>query len=280
MESELTKQRLEASAENMDRESPLGPDPTQGGALLRLFRGFGLAFKGLSFMFEHPRLWSYALIPILITLVLLSLIFVLLGRYNGDLVGLIWVKPEAWVLRGLWYLLYLVVYAVAFVIGAISLPAVVSSPFLDALSERTEQIIDPSYEKLTGGLGTTLKSGLSSLLMTLGRLSFLLLGLAFLWLFGLIPVVGLVSLVLMPIWTMMWLAAENLEYAMGRHQGGFRQVFVTMRRNAMLCLGFGAGVFLFLLIPLLNLLFIPVGAVGGTMLYMRLRSAGALGLPT
>ncbi len=256
------------------------PDPTSGGFFTRLVRGFTIPYQALGLMVEHPRLWTFALIPIAITLVLLSVVLMLLVGFNADLVDLIWAQPEEWYWMLLWVPLYALVFVLCFVVGALTFPAVVSAPFNDSLSQRTERTITGVYEEAPFNMARFLGEILSAVGMSLGRLMLLYGGLIFIFLFGLIPVVGqITAAVFAPLYTMSWMSAEYLEYSMGRHRFGFLHVFRTVRKNYLLCVGFGGGIFLMLLVPLMNLLFIPVGVVGGTILYTRLKSAGALPPP-
>ncbi|MDF1563773.1 MAG: EI24 domain-containing protein [Deltaproteobacteria bacterium] len=256
------------------------PDPTSGGVFTRLIRGFTIPFQALGLMVEHPRLWTFALVPIVITLVLLSVVVGLLGTYNDDLVALIWAKPPEWYWQILWWPLYVLVFALCFVVGALTFPAVVSAPFNDSLSARTERTLTGDYAEEPFNMGRFVGEILSAVGMSLGRLALLYGGLLIIFLFGLIPVVGqILAPVLAPTYTMSWMSAEYLEYAMGRHRFGFSHVFKTVRANYALCLGFGGGIFLLLMVPLMNLLFIPVGVVGGTLLYTRLKQHGALPAP-
>ena len=59
-----------------------------------------------------------------------------------------------------------------------------------------------------------------------------------------------------------------------RHR--LRQVLRTRRA---LCLGFGAAVYLLMWIPILNLFFIPLAVVAGTLLFCGVRHSGDLPPP-
>ena len=129
------------------------PDPRARTATGRLLQGFAYPFRAVGFMFRHPRLWTYALVPIGISLVLLSVLFVALVYQAGHLTGLIWARPASWYGELAWYGLYFLVFAGTFVIGALALPALIASPFNDTLSERAEGLAldTDAAQKLTVG---------------------------------------------------------------------------------------------------------------------------------
>jgi CysZ protein len=66
---------------------------------------------------------------------------------------------------------------------------------------------------------------------------------------------------------------------MTRHQYPFREVRRVLRQRWLLCLGFGAGVYVLLWIPVLNNFFLPVAVVGGTLLYRGLLAVGNVSPP-
>ena len=63
---------------------------------------------------------------------------------------------------------------------------------------------------------------------------------------------------------------------MTRHLYPFAQVRRVLRQRWALCLGFGAGVYVLLWVPILNSFFLPVAVVGGTLLYRGLLAVGGV----
>lgn len=255
-------------------------DPRSGTVVHRLFRGFAYPFRALGLMFKHPRLWTYALVQIGVSIVLLSVLFVVLVYQGGNLTGLIWHRPDHWYTEIFWYGLYVIVFFGTFVIGALTLPALIASPFNDALSERTETI-------LLGGVETP-KMTMGRLFRDIGRvlvdqsirIALLLAGHLVILVLLLIPVAGQFAYpIVATTWSIIWVASDYIDYPMGRNGYRFRLQRQTITANLGLCFGFGGGVYLFLLIPFLNILFVPVAVVGGTMLYADFRRVKVLPAP-
>ncbi len=66
---------------------------------------------------------------------------------------------------------------------------------------------------------------------------------------------------------------------MARHLYRFGDVTRAVRARLGLGMGLGAAIYLLLWVPVLNLFFVPLAIVSGTLLYRGLRSAGALAPP-
>jgi CysZ protein len=93
----------------------------------------------------------------------------------------------------------------------------------------------------------------------------------------LIPVVGaLLYTVFGFVFTATYFAVDYVDWPATRRGYGVRQRASLVRQRFVPMLGFGAGVYLFLMIPIVNLFFMPAAVAGGTLLFLDLeRQAGA-----
>ncbi len=202
----------------------------------------------------------------------------LLWRYTPGLVGRFFARPEAWYAQALWYLVLVLTFVVLLVVGANTVPPLLLAPLQDPLSEATEELCGgpPSPPFSLEAFFRGLVTGITH---TLARLFFLVLGLLILLPLNLLPGVGsLLWTALGSLWTMLWMAGEHLGAPMTRHLYPFSEVRRMLRERRALCLGFGAGVYLLLWVPVLNTFFLPVAIVAGTLLYQGLVHAGLLPL--
>ncbi|MFY0580380.1 EI24 domain-containing protein [Cystobacter fuscus] len=176
-------------------------------------------------------------------------------------------------------LVFALLFLVLFVVGASVVVPLVLAPLQDPLSELTEECCG-GYSPPPFRLGAFFRGLVLGVSHTLARIFFLLLGLGVLLPLHLVPGVGSIAwAVLGTLWTMLWLAGEHLAAPMTRHQYPFGQVRRVLRQRWPLCLGFGAGVYVLLWVPLLNNFFLPVAVVGGTLLYRGLLAVGNVPLP-
>ncbi len=243
------------------------------------WRGLSLPFAALRVVFRSGKLLSLTAICSLITLVTLSaLVYLLVGR-TDDLLSWAWAKPETWYGSSLWYVVLAATFLALLVVGANTVPLLLLTPFQDPLSEGTEEVcgdfVAPPFS-----LGRMMKGLGVSVAHTLARIAVLLAGHALLFLLHFIPGLGSVLWTALGfLWTAGWLAGEYLDGPMARHFYRFSDVQRALLARPAFAFGFGTAVYLLLWIPVLNLFFIPLAVVGGTLLFRSLRAASVIGPP-
>jgi len=227
-------------------------------------------------MRDHPFLLKYALIPFLINVLVFGLAVYLSWHYGEVFLNQVIPKGEAWYWALLFYLSlgllgFLLILLAIFTFTVVG--ALIAGPFNEALSEKTEEILvgrvsesaDPDRGSLFNFFRLLRRTSFS-LFESLKEVSFFaLIGLCTFF-FNFIPGLGTA---LNTLWIWIFLAFEFLSYPLSRRDYSFRQKRQIVWRHLSLALGFGLGVFLILLIPLLNFVCIPVSVVGGTLLYVR-----------
>ncbi|MEZ4273407.1 MAG: EI24 domain-containing protein [Myxococcota bacterium] len=264
-----------------------GPKALPHNPLAQMTRAVFYPLEGLRFIRQH-QLWPLAGVAIGVNIVLLLTLLGLSLFYVWPWLG----DADAWV-RGLFtgelwqsigpVLAWIVwVVAVLMVIIAQSLLLLlvgqaVASPFLDMLSEKVESIVlgTPSTP---AGVGRTLKS----LFMALGELCWSVLFIVIvnlpIWLVGVVvPGIGTsVAAVLSFAFGALLLSHEFVGLPLARDLVSFRRRWRTTWANRWLGLGFGSSAAVMLVVPGLNLILLPLAAVGGTLLYCDLKAAGRL----
>lgn len=257
--------------------------PLPAGGAGRLGRGFAYPFEAIGFMNRH-RLWGLAAVPVLVNVLLLAglvvgtvlLVSHEMGRFDAWLAhagrfGALLAAVAGWLLHALIILLAISVDMVLLIL----LGRVIAGPFLDLLSERVEQIASgrepPPFAlgRVLVGMGMALRDALASLLRWL-LLNLLILLLAF------VPIVGAFAAVLTWITTARLLAEELVDLPLARRLVPYRRRRKVLRGHRSLMLGFGLSSMLLLFVPLLDLVLLPVAAVGGTLLFCDLEAAGGV----
>ena len=124
-------------------------------------------------------------------------------------------------------------------------------------------------------LGALAKDTVRSLKAELGRLGLFLAGFALLLPLNLFPPIGTAIYGgAFTVLTLFFLGWEYLDFSMERWHLGFGAKRKLAFGNLGALLSFGAGAILLLVIPLVNLLAIPVCVIGGTLLICDLRESG------
>lgn len=252
-------------------------DPRRGNAIVRIFRGFGYLFEGWAFVFSrHPSLLKFCLLPLLINILVFSGVAVSLYFYYGDLVALIWAKPETWLLQILWYLAYIFIFLIILLLAYLAffiVQALLSAPFNDLLSERVEILTtgeEPpafSWDRLIRGLGKTM-------LHELAKLGIWVAIMAPAFLVSFVPVIGKPVFAVIGFYiTATFFAYDYIDYSMARREWTFKEKRALLKQNRALSFGFGSSLAVALLIPVVGLLCVPMAAVGGTLLFCDLQWA-------
>lgn len=240
----------------------------------RLFHGMSLPFRAAKFVFTHPGLWKFVVIPALINILLFGLVLYLLFPRVETLAG--WLQFElpfevgaAWLETGFQYLLTVVLgilSVVAAYVFVLLFGGIAASPFNDLLSERTERILlrRDEAERRDEMLIWGILRGIGASIFLLGSYLFLM---AWVLLLNIIPGLGPpIATILGTILSALFLAVEYTDAPIDRRGGGLRRKFEAVEGHRTLSVGFGLGASLLLWIPFLNFLTIPIAVTGGTAL--------------
>lgn len=252
------------------------PDLSPRGPLLDAARGALLPLKAFALCFRSGRLFLWALASAVVTAVALVGVVWLGGGHAGDLLGLVWARPESWYGSAVWYVATALTFVVLVLAGVTTVPLLLLSPLQDPMSEATEALCHVAPPS-AGGLPGLVRSTATSLAHTAQRVLLLLVGHALLFLLNALPAAGAAVWALAStLWSAFWLAGEYLSIPAARHGHRFRAVVQALGRRPALALGFGLALYVLLWLPVLNFFLIPVAVVAGTLLYLGLSQAGEL----
>ena len=251
--------------------------PQSGNPVTRFHRGFSYPFGATRFFRRHPSLLKFAFIPFLINIAVYSLLLFLSFHYFTDILNFFISKPDVWYM---WLLYYIVGFLLAVIILLIFfftftiVGSLIASPFNDILSEQVEKIYAGNLQEQPFSFKKIPKI-LKQVLTEEGKkIAFFVSVQLMLLLLHLIPGIGNVlhPVLAGPI-TLIFLAWEFVDYGMGRRDLLFAEKRGIVLGNIFLMMGFGAAVSLILIIPVFNLICIPVCVVGGTLLFLDLNQS-------
>ena len=250
-------------------------------------RGLSYALRGMRFVYlQHPKLARFWLFPVLITGLALLAVFYGAGSYNEDVGAALWsLFPESWneatgwlggLLSALRWVIELIAALLIVLLGLVLvllMSSVLAAPFNDALSEAVEHILTGkpappfSFRRMLGDIVRTVRLELGKALLYV-----LVVGPMFLASFF-IPGVGqVISLVGFAL-TAVYLGIDYVDWPAARRDWSVGDRVRFTRRQLPAVAGFGTGVWVFLFIPLVNLLFMPAAVAGGTMLFVDVELA-------
>jgi CysZ protein len=248
--------------------------PTSGNAVGEFFAGIGLLVRGLALCARSPRLWLLGLIPAVISFVLLAGGFVALAMYDGRIATLLTPFAEHWAgpwrttvravveigLLGLWLLISVLVFT--------ALTLLVGQPFYEAISKRVDDDLGGIRDEINVSFWRVLPRNIVDSIRVV-----VVTALAGLLIFGigLVPLVGQVTGAILGAFVGGWAIVLELTSVPFERRGKFllRHRREMLRARRPLALGFGVAAFVCLLVPGVDVLFMPGAVAGATLLSRR-----------
>jgi len=235
------------------------------GALTRFFGGSTYLFRGMGTLLAGSGMRRWAVCPLLINALVFSLVMVggvwVAAHYASQLSettwGVLWGS-----LAGV--LAFLMILIVCFFTFGLVAP-VFAAPFNELLSQHTEM-------RITGTTGEfkdrafaaeMLRALWSAIKMFMLEMTVVLPAMLLL----LIPFLGAVLFALP---AGFFIALAYLDYPLDRRKLGVRRKLAFCRRHTADVMGFGILTYLVTMVPFVNVLMIPVAAVGATRLFLDL----------
>lgn len=276
------------------------------------WKGLTYPFKGAKFVFfEHPRLVRFWIVPIVLTAALFASVLWAGWAWHEEVADLIWSDPSErsgellkefpptgadkgkpagllekpldgdagvwvdvghWLHEGLEILVLLMLWTVGIVL-VVFLSNVVAAPFNDLLSEEVEHLLigrkGPAFSLKILMRDSVRTFGLEAVKMVL----YLLVMVPLYLLSLLVPAVGQVLYsVFAFLFTALYFAVDYVDWPASRRNRNISYRFGMLKAHVLPMFGLGTGVWLFLFIPLVNLLFMPAAVAGGTMLFLELEA--------
>ena len=220
--------------------------------------GVGHLLQGLRLL-NQPGLRRFVLIPLLVNIVIFSLlIWFGVGQFE---VLLDWLLPEdrwwsflSWLLWPLFAIALVLVVFFSFTV----LANLIAAPFNGLLAEKVET----DWKALVADI-------IPSILVELRKLSYFLLRAIPLLILFLIPGVNLAAPVLWFLFNAWYMALEYGDFPMANHGLKFTDQLPRMRKIRFTAIGFGSGLTLLMLVPVLNFLAMPAAVAGATALWVK-----------
>ncbi len=248
--------------------------------------GVGLLFEGLRVLLRERSLWGLASVPVSFSVLAILGVSLSVYEYAAPLHDLVtvwmpslevgawytwlWLGPLKLVFGLLGVLLFGVLAGLAMLVGLL-LANMLSAPFLDALSQRTERIESGDLVASgEGGWGAIFSDARRTMANEIQRLLFFVgVWLAIALAGALIPGGQVVAPFLLLAFAAVFLPLDYAGYSLDRRQVSFAKRRLWVRNNLPTMLGFGGSALCTTLIPGLNLLLLPTLVVGGTLLALR-----------
>ena len=231
-------------------------------------QGFQYLLAGFKLILK-PGVRLYVLIPLLINSILFaSAIIYGASSLNGLIEWLVakwsWIEWIEWLLWPVFVIIALTIVFFGFSIVANLIGAPFNSFLAEAVEKRLtgQEVESDSKLPLMQIIIVSIKNEFQKLLY------FVIRALPLLLLF-IIPMVNIAAPLIWFLFTAWMLTLEYGDYPMGNHDILFKQQREKFAANRPLAFGFGSGVMLLTMIPIVNFIAMPVAVAGATKMYVE-----------
>jgi CysZ protein len=229
--------------------------------------GFRYAFKGFGLIVK-PGIRMYVLIPLLINTILFAGVITYGAHLLNEFIGSFLTGWWEWIRWLLWPIFVIVALTIVFFCFSI-IANLIASPFNGFLAQAVEMRISGRIQEKSGAL-SQLPGEIKKAVISESRkfIYFTLWAIPLIVLFF-IPLVNFAAPFLWFLFGAWMLALEYVDFPMGNHGILFPEVRNIMKSKRPLTFGFGLGVMLLTLIPVINFIALPVAVCGATKLWVE-----------
>ncbi len=236
--------------------------------MLAFKSGFGYLLSGFKLILK-PGVKRFVIMPLLINTLLFAGVIVFGANLLGELISYLntqwaWLEWLTWLLWPLFVVIALTIVFFCFSVVA----NLIGAPFNGFLSESVERHLrsSNSLDTVNRPISEEITLAFKSELHKFGYFAVRAIPLLILFL---IPVLNISAPFVWVLFSAWMLSIEYMDYPLGNHGILFNQQRKNLFANKQLAFGFGLGVMLLTLIPVLNFLAMPVAVAGATRMYVE-----------
>lgn len=230
--------------------------------------GFGYFFLGFK-LITLKGIKRFVFIPLFVNLILFYFAFsYLFKQLDVYIVQLTAMLPEflSWLSAIIWPLAALSIIVLSSFIFS-SIANWLAAPFNGLLSEKVESILTGTPTSLDDGVSDIIKDIPRTLSREWQKLAYYIpRAVGFLLLFFILPVIGQVLWFLFIAWMM---AIQYKDYPFDNHKISFKDMRSILQEHKSLSFSFGITTSLFSMLPIINLIVMPVAICGATALWVE-----------
>lgn len=219
----------------------------------------------------QPGIRIYALAPLMINALFFVVLMIFGIQQFNELLDSITPAIPQWLHWIEWLLwpLFIVCFVVSGFFLCLLLATMIAAPFNDLLVEAVLRRLRPDKPVTESGLLSAIKGIGPGLLSEARKFRYFVVRALPLALLFVIPGVNLLAPLLWLIFSAWMLALEYMEYPMSADGLLFADIRSSLARQRLSTFGFGVGILLISLIPVINFFIMPIAVAGATALYIE-----------
>ncbi|MFK5984480.1 MAG: sulfate transporter CysZ [Pseudomonadota bacterium] len=239
-------------------------------------RGFNYLLKSVSIA-TKPGIKRFVFIPLLIN-VFIFIFALWLGIhyfsvFMGDMLDFSglweWVQSLLSFIKPLLWLIFFAAYLMLVFFGFSILANLIAAPFNSLLAEATEQYLTGGKISEKTDIKQLLKELLPLLIMELKKMVYFITRAIPLLVLFVIPLTAPFAPILWFLFSAWMMSLQYMDYPMGNHQIDFKKQRSLQKSKRLFSMGYGAGVLVATMIPLLNFLIIPLAVISATQIWVE-----------
>ncbi len=234
--------------------------------------GFRYLAQGASLLLQ-PGMKRFVLIPFLANcVVFIILTLSLINHFSEIQAGFAGLFPEwSWIsyivafLSGLFIFFILLIYGYSFTV----LTNIIAAPFYGRLAEKLEERITGKTvpeESISSMVLRTLRREMVKLAYFISRGLLVFIGLFFL---SFIPLFNLLVPIIALLWGTWVMTLQYIDYPADNHQVPFTSLRQRLKNQRFSSIGFGGTIMVGSMIPVINILIMPIAVAGGTVFWVN-----------
>jgi CysZ protein len=236
---------------------------------MKLVKGFGYILQGARLLL-HPGLRLFVLLPLLVNIIMFALgLVVLISFVGGWMGGVVAWLPEwmSGITSFLWFL-FVIFFGMAVFFSFNLLANFIAAPLNGLLAEKV-QLHLTGQDLGAAHLGSIVASIPRSVGREISKLTYYLPRILLLLVLTLIPGINVVAPWLWILFSAWMMAIQYVDYPMDNNGVSFQKMKRGLSQQRLLHLGFGGGVSLLLMLPVVNFFAMPIAVAGATALYVN-----------
>lgn len=220
-------------------------------------------------LIAKPGLRRFVVIPLLLNSLFFTGLFIVLWHYAEILNQSVTMHLPGWLqwLSIIFWLLFFISFFLILIYFFMIIANIISAPFNSLLAEKVELYLtgellaERSLMENIKDIPRTIGRQIAILLYSLPRLLLLLI-------LFFIPIVQMAAVVLWFLFSAWLMTMTYTDYPSDQHRVSFKQLRHWLQARRLLALGFGIGVLVASMIPLVNFLVIPAACAGATEMWL------------
>jgi len=237
--------------------------------------GFSYLLKAIT-LASKPGIKRFVFIPLLINvLVFIVALAVGVHYFNVfmndmlDFSGLwVWVQDLLSFIKPLLWIVFFSAYLMLVFFGFSILANIIAAPFNSLLAEATEKYLTGTALNENTDMMQLLKDVIPLIIMEIKKIIYFVIRAIPLLILFIIPFTAPIAPILWFLFSAWMMSLQYMDYPMGNHKVDFNEQQKLQKQKRLFSMGYGGGVLMATMIPILNFLIIPLAVISATQIWV------------